>query len=220
MTTKIQSSNLGPNLIFPGLPSLGGTLLYTDNSLNLATTSYVQTVLTNYTSNIFLNQVKVGNTAASIGSITLQVGTGSLSGYTEFMSWAGTRQGYIGQSATNSTADTGTLNYVAGNHSFTGSIVASGNITAYSDMRLKSNIATITSSLDKVSKLRGVSFDMYGKRNIGVIAQEVENIIPEVIFTDNNSLNYKSVAYGNLIGLLIEAIKELKAQVDVLKGVK
>ena len=98
-----------------------------------------------------------------------------------------------------------------------GNIVASGTITgqdliATSDRRLKTNIQTVDSALDKVSKLRGVYFTRNGseKRNIGLIAQEIEEILPEVVYTDESPEQMKSVAYGNIIGLLIEAIKELK----------
>ena len=66
--------------------------------------------------------------------------------------------------------------------------------------------------------MRGVSFTFTdtGKRSIGVIAQEVESIIPEVVNT--NEKGFKSVNYGNLVGLLIEAIKELKQEIEELKN--
>lgn len=91
-----------------------------------------------------------------------------------------------------------------------GDITASGNVTAYSDIRLKSNISTIESALTKVLKLRGVSYTKAGTPEIGVIAQEVELVVPEVVYDGE----YKSVAYGNLVALLIEAIKELNEKLD------
>ena len=97
----------------------------------------------------------------------------------------------------------------------TGDFTASGNITAYSDERLKSNIRTIDNALDKVSELRGVYFDKDDKASTGVIAQEIEKVLPEVV---NNDGEYKSVAYGNIVGILIEAIKELKAEIETLKS--
>mgnify|MGYP000255795968 FL=1 len=96
----------------------------------------------------------------------------------------------------------------------TGDLTAAGNITANSDERLKTNIRTVDNALSKVQQLRGVYFDKDGKASIGVIAQEVEQIIPEVVLNGE----YKSVAYGNLVGLLIEAIKELNAKVAVLES--
>jgi hypothetical protein len=100
----------------------------------------------------------------------------------------------------------------------TGTIRATGDIIAFSDVRVKENIKTIKSSLDKVSKLRGVEFNKIGEdeKSIGVIAQEIEKVIPEVVKTDDEGM--KSVAYGNISGLLIEAIKELKAEIDLLKS--
>jgi hypothetical protein len=92
-----------------------------------------------------------------------------------------------------------------------GNILASGTITANSDELLKTNIQTIPNALEKVLQLRGVEFDrvdMKGEHQIGVIAQEVEKIIPEVVYGKET----KSVAYGNLVGVLIEAIKELDAE--------
>ena len=124
-----------------------------------------------------------------------------------------------------STTDTNTT-YSAGNGlslsgttfsmsgSFTGNFTASGNITAYSDERLKTNIETIDAALEKVSQMRGVFFDKDGVRQTGVIAQEMQKVMPEVV----EDGEYLSVAYGNLIGVLIEAVKELKAEIDQMKG--
>ena len=100
---------------------------------------------------------------------------------------------------------------------FAGTITAGGNITAYSDKRLKTNIETITSPLEKVNALRGVTFDKDGVRGLGVIAQETEAVIPEVVMTADDEMGTKSVAYGNMVGLLIEAIKEQQVQIDELK---
>ena len=94
-----------------------------------------------------------------------------------------------------------------------GAITSSGDVTAFSDMNLKSDIRTIPNALDKVSDMRGVYFTKDGEAGTGVIAQEVENILPEVV----KDGEYKSVAYGNMVGILIEAIKELKAEVEKLK---
>ena len=89
-----------------------------------------------------------------------------------------------------------------------GNWTAVGNVTAYSDERLKENIKTIPNALETVKKLRGVSFNRkdFGIKGIGVIAQEIEQVLPEVVVDGE----YKSVSYGNIIGLLIEAIKELE----------
>jgi hypothetical protein len=95
-----------------------------------------------------------------------------------------------------------------------GSFTATGNVTAYSDERLKSNIVTIPNALETVGKLRGVNFIKDGEASTGVIAQEVQKVIPEVVLEGGE---YLSVAYGNLVGVLIEAVKELKEEVQQLK---
>ncbi len=114
-----------------------------------------------------------------------------------------------------------------------GDIRAIGNITAYysSDRRLKENITNITDALTKLQAINGVEFDwtdayitQHGgldstfmrKHDVGVIAQEVEAILPEVVV--QRSDGYKAVKYEKIIALLIEAIKELKAEVYSLKN--
>ena len=106
-------------------------------------------------------------------------------------------------------------------------IVASGNITAYSDERLKENIQTINNALGICGKLRGVSYKWKDANttSIGVIAQEVEAVIPDIVLTntykdpaDGTETEVKSVDYGKIVGVLINAINELKAEVDALKG--
>ena len=98
-----------------------------------------------------------------------------------------------------------------------GNFTAAGNVTAYSDIRLKSNVQTITGALDKTMQLRGVTFDKDGRKGLGVIAQEIREILPEVVMENNDENKTLSVAYGNIVGLLIESIKELKAEIDELK---
>jgi hypothetical protein len=99
-----------------------------------------------------------------------------------------------------------------------GNFTATGNVTAYSDIKLKTNIETIDNALDKVSRMRGVMFTRKdtGAKGTGVIAQEIKEVLPEVV-QDGETL---SVAYGNIVGVLIEAIKELKAEIEQLKGNK
>jgi len=104
-----------------------------------------------------------------------------------------------------------------GNFGAAGSITAAGNITAYSDARLKREITKIPDALEKVMCLNGYIFKLLEgeKKFTGVIAQEVNSVLPEVIEHDSEGI--MSVAYGNLAGLLIEAIKEQQAQIDELK---
>jgi hypothetical protein len=101
----------------------------------------------------------------------------------------------------------------------TGDIRATSDVIAFSDARVKDNVETITNALAKVISLRGVYYnrnDIEDKsRKVGVIAQEVKEILPEVVQQDNKG-NY-SVAYGNMVSIFIEAIKEQQSQIDDLQ---
>jgi hypothetical protein len=107
----------------------------------------------------------------------------------------------------------------------TGAITATGDITAYysSDARLKDNLQPITDALTKVKTLDGVTFNwnnlaedkQLDVREAGVIAQQVQNILPEVVTQRDNG--YLAVRYEKLVPLLIEAIKELNAKVEQLE---
>ena len=76
-----------------------------------------------------------------------------------------------------------------------GNFTATGDVTAFSDERLKSNIQTLDA--EKAFEMRGVSFEKNGRQGSGVIAQELEQIAPELV---NNDGEYKAVAYGNIVG--------------------
>jgi hypothetical protein len=95
-----------------------------------------------------------------------------------------------------------------------GNFYAVGNVTAYSDIRHKRNIVKIEDSLNKVHKLSGYTYNRKdnGKRFTGLIAQEVQEVLPEAVNEDTKG--ELSVAYGNMSGLLVEAIKELTAQLN------
>ena len=125
------------------------------------------------------------------------------------LTWNGTTLTANAISATTTIA--ATTNITAG-----GSITAAGNVTAYSDRSLKRDIQTIEHAVDLVKSLRGVTFEMIntGQQGIGVIAQEVQEFVPQVVQNNNGIL---SVAYGNLVGVLIEAVKELAARVETLE---
>jgi hypothetical protein len=105
----------------------------------------------------------------------------------------------------------------------TGNVVSSGIVTAQdfdalSDINYKENINTVNNALLKVEQLRGVKFDWKesGNPSYGVIAQELEQVLPELVHGNDP----KTVNYNGIIGVLIEAIKELKAEVEELKNTK
>jgi hypothetical protein len=90
-------------------------------------------------------------------------------------------------------------------------------ITSTSDEKLKTNISTIQNPIDTIKQLRGVEYNWKdnGQKSMGVIAQEVEKTLPYLVVESNDG---KSVMYQNMIGLLIEAIKEQQKQIDELRG--
>ena len=108
-----------------------------------------------------------------------------------------------------------------------GNVTFAGNVTGYSDARIKTDVKTIDNALEKVKQLRGVSFTRTDSddrsTNIGVIAQEVLEIVPEVVSQDASGMY--NVAYGNMAGLFVEAIKQQQTlieqqqkQIDELKA--
>jgi hypothetical protein len=120
---------------------------------------------------------------------------------------------------------------VAGSSGSLGIIYASDDIISFSDVRKKTNIHQITGSIEKILNLTGVTFNKangtedkitntrpvdWGERTkIGLIAQEVEKILPEVVYTDIDG--YKSIGYANIVALLIEGIKEQQSRIEELK---
>ena len=109
-----------------------------------------------------------------------------------------------------------------------GAIICNGNITAFgntSDIKLKENIEVIPDALDKVKQLKGITFNYKkdGKRSTGLIAQDLEKVLPEAIYeTIDADINgdpedkHLAIRYGNTVGLLVEAIKEQQEQIETL----
>lgn len=95
---------------------------------------------------------------------------------------------------------------------------AGGGFYYASDRRLKTDIAPLSSALDNILKLQGVSFTWKdsGKKSVGLIAQDVEKVYPELVGT-NPTTGMKSVEYGNLVAPLIEAVKAQQKEIDALK---
>ena len=152
-------------------------------------------------------------------------------------SWAGETAGKIQQNSNVLYISGGSSGHQFRTHSGgvaasldnSGNFTAAANVTAYSDVRLKTDISTINDALGIVGKLRGVSYKWIAtdKPSIGVIAQEMEEVIPEVVVTNRETnpstgetTEIKSVDYGKIVGVLINAINELKAEVDELKKPK
>ena len=105
-----------------------------------------------------------------------------------------------------------------------GNGVFAGNVTAYgspSDIRLKENVEVIDNALDKVKQLKGITYDLKsdGNRLTGLIAQDLEKVLPEAVYTEKDletEEEHLAIRYGNTVGLLVEAIKEQQEQIETL----
>jgi alkylated DNA nucleotide flippase Atl1 len=200
-----------------------------------ATSSGVGATIT-FSSNIVGTSLSIGYVNISSGIITSNTPSGIVTYYGDGSNLIGVTPGGVNvyETTNNSTYYVGILSTTSGISSginiasslltfnpSTGNMVVGGTVTANSDEKLKTNIKTITNALEKVLSLRGVEYDRVdtGEHQIGVIAQEVEKIIPEVVYPKGNYPDYetKSVAYSNLIGIFIEAFKDLKSEIEELK---
>ena len=108
-----------------------------------------------------------------------------------------------------------------------GHLICNGNVTAFgstSDIKLKENIEVIPDALDKVKQLKGITFNYKkdGKISTGLIAQDLEKVLPEAVYessdVDDDEDKHLAIRYGNTVGLLVEAIKELEARVKELEN--
>tara|TARA_R110001592_G_scaffold60664_1_gene184634 strand:+ start:620 stop:3079 length:2460 start_codon:yes stop_codon:yes gene_type:complete len=103
-----------------------------------------------------------------------------------------------------------------------GAATFNNDITAFSDKRLKTDIKPITNGLNKVMQMQGVYYKRNdvenAKEQVGVLAQDMEQILPEVVLTADDDIQTKSVDYGKICSVLIEAIKELKDEIEELKA--
>ena len=103
-----------------------------------------------------------------------------------------------------------------------GAATFNNDVTAFSDKRLKTDIKNIDNALSKVMKMQGVYYKRNdiddAKEQVGVLAQDMEEVLPQVVLTADDEIKTKSVDYGKICSVLIEAIKDLKQQVDELKG--
>jgi hypothetical protein len=107
--------------------------------------------------------------------------------------------------------------YFASNVLINNNLQVNGLFTNPSDSNIKTNINRISGALDKISQISGYTFNMIHNNNksTGLIAQEVNNILPEVVSKDENGIY--GIAYGNMMGLIVESIKELKSEINSIK---
>lgn len=165
-----------------------------------------------------------GNDAATARSLLgVPSSTGSGASGTWGISISGNAATATSATSATSATTASTANAVNSSNSYTmagltvnGAITATGNITAYSDSRLKADLVRIDGALDKVEALTGYVFTRTdtGARETGLIAQDIQQVLPEAVADGE----YLSVAYGNLMGLMVEAIKELRSEVADIRA--
>jgi hypothetical protein len=195
-----------------GLPLAGGTLT---GALNGTSASFSGTLGVTGAATLSASVTTPTIYGPAGGNLVYKAGAGATGSYIVFESSTGTPYsavygdgsyfGFLNAALTSFTIKTDN----------TGNFIAAGNVTAYSDARLKKDIYTIPMALSKVKGLRGVEYTRIdtGEKGTGLIAQDVQVIMPQAV----QDGEYLSVAYGNLVGLLVEAIKELSGELDRLK---
>lgn len=147
------------------------------------------------------------------GTLKLEGGSGVSNILLDF---DGQRSFYIKRVSSNTDLYTWTFLY-------SGDFISPGDVIAYSDIRIKDDIKTIDNALDKVNQIRGVTYTRKdteaSRRYCGVIAQEIEKVLPEVVtdMVNGDISDFKAVSYGNISALLIEAIKELTNKISILE---
>ncbi len=226
----------------------GAVKLYYDNGLKFETTStgtqasgnshlfqgdgsphlrVATTAVSSSTAKLTIEGSRTASTSTAISKIDFTTAdSANTSVYNNTMPM-GSIQMYKQQSNTNTGRLKIDLNNVSGDNlanvfdlESDGDLSITGTLTESSDRRLKTDIVTITDALTKVNNLRGVEYTKIasGKKEIGVIAQEVETVFPELVRTGDDEDKTLSVKYGHLTAALIEAVKELSAKVKVLES--
>jgi hypothetical protein len=166
-----------------------------------------------FTDDFVLRDEKIGIGTTNPTETLSVLGTVRFGGTSQDPSFYVANTGYVGFGTTNPTE---TLS-VFGNILSTETIFATV-FTSLSDRTQKTDIRPIENALDLVNKMKGVKYkwkDNHNQPSIGVIAQDIEKVLPEVVTTNKNGL--KSVSYGNIVGVLIEAIKEQQVRIEELE---
>ena len=231
--TSLSASNLTSGTV--PTARMSGTYPI-DISGKAATAGNADTVTNGvFTTGSYSNPGFIANLAYSklTGAPTIPTLTSQLtnnSGFVTGTPW--TSQGYVTSAVTNvatgngltggAITSTGTISMsgsYSGSFSVTGSITAGGNVTAFSDRKLKDNLEKIGDALAKVRQLTGYTYTRKDlgdktKRHTGLIAQDVEVVLPEAVEEHGG---IKGVAYGNMLGLVFEAIKELDDKLEEIK---
>ena len=219
----------------PGLGNQVADIITYSNDTNGATsggTAYVPTVANNFNhefaGGIWTNDARSIGWRNAYGSPYLSSYYGTITTSTGLYVGGPTGNGqdvFCDDLRSNKVFDRGATSYYFEGGNTGDSIRVAGDVVAYysSDKRLKDNIKPIENALDKVKAISGVTFEWNekshkttGKKDVGVVAQEIEAVLPELVETRTNG--YKAVDYQKLTAVLIESVKELTAKVEALEN--
>lgn len=191
-------------------------LNYADQKIYFKNSSNVITEFTSsFTGDLGTNKLSFSNYVSTDGHLLLYAGT-TATGYaigvessTMYYRANATHRWYLGTLADAGTSQKMYLNSTG--------LTASGNITAYSDIKLKKDLVQIAESISKIRQLTGYTYTRKdsGHRQTGLIAQDVQKVLPEAV-TENQE-GILGISYGNLAGLLVESIKELDSRLVALE---
>lgn len=196
----------GGNVAMSGNLTVTGTItsgLHTASSLTVSGASSLTTLAVSSTVSVTGATSLTGNLSIISGSSERTITLGGTGGY------------FFGNSTTNGWKDSAGNAKVSWDTS--GNFTAAQNVTAYSDARLKQNVMTIEDAMSYVNRMRGVWYRRVedDKAGTGVIAQEVQAVIPELVHEHDGIL---SVAYGNFAGVFIEALKSIDARLAAVEA--
>jgi len=186
---------------------------------NLVVDGNIQTTPNRALPYIVLDSISSGDNWNSQGAYISIGESGGLGSASMHMTYRGDGYGFIGSGAVvNGVPGYSYLRFDYNSKEiYTDSSITASSFLYSSDERLKTNIQPLQDSLSNILQLEGISFNWKenGQANIGLIAQDVEKVFPELVSTDSEGM--KSVEYGNLVAVFVEAIKEQQKQIDVLR---
>lgn len=209
-----------------GSASFNGTA---NAAITVTVNGFLKNITDTLTGTLTITNTVISGLDGTNGYTKLAPGSSTRTGQLEFHSATNVRQGYIGFSPT-STADNGALVYTGGSHNFTGPILSTGNITAYSsDGRLKKNATLIQNAVQKVLSLGGYAYDWdmvkclevgfkpENEHEHGLIAQDVQRVMPDAVAPAPFNDQYLTVRYERIVALLTAALGEQQQEIELLK---
>ena len=182
---------------------------------------YASTAMGNETRAIGYYSIATGNTTIARDFATLVIGQynssgSSATGANSYFSFSTSAPAFVIGNGTASNAKSDAFKVMFnGDTTVSNDLTVNGDVVISSDARLKSNIVSLGSTLPKLLQIDGKSYEMKGKQKIGVLAQEIQEVFPELVSEDDNEM--LAVNYQGLVPVLINALKEQQSEIEILK---